>query len=154
MKVVLVLALALMISCSAMDGELQSAISYGEIVELNQYSKDVDKQLMVRLFKSPLYKEGCFKETHGVCQYQYFLSVSTFDENPETNIYRLSEIGEIVEIKWLASEGVDTAVIELELEKYTKMALSNNPELASERFLLKVTLTPGSIDQTLITLSE
>lgn len=154
MKVVLVLALALLVSCSAVDSELQSAISYGEIVELNKYSDNIDKQLLVRLFKSPLYKKGCFKETHGVCQYQYFLSVSTFDENPETNIYRIREVGEIREVKWLGSDAIDTAVIEFDFGKYTKMAVSNNPELVSEHFRLKVILTPESIDQARVEFSK
>lgn len=154
MKVILILSLTLLVSCSAMDRELQSAISYGEIVELNKYSENISKQLIVRLFSSPIYKEGCFKETHGVCQYQYFLSVSTFDEYPETNIYRLTEVGELKGAKWLDSAATDTAVIEFEFEKYTKMALRNNPDLASESFLLKVGLSPKSIDQALTKLSN
>lgn len=150
MKLVIIFLSVLSVSCSSVNTELRNAISFGDIVELNEYSKNVDKQLVVRLFSSPVYKESCFIETHGVCQYQYFISVSTFDEYPDTNIFRLKETGEIREIKWLNSSGVDTAIIEFKIEKYTMSALQNNPKLVSEAKIINAILTPRSMKESLV----
>lgn len=147
MKAVLLSVLLLLVSCASINKELESAISYGEIKELNEYSSEIEKQLYVRLYQSPIYKEGCFKETHGVCQYSYFLSVSTFDEYPETNIFPLSNVGEITDIEWRNSEGVDTAVIDFTIQQYTKAATANNPDLMSSTSVVRVTVTPKSIEE-------
>jgi len=80
MKFFLGLSLLFLLSCAHTNKSLEAAISYGEIKELNNYSKDIDKQLFIRLLRSPVGENSCFEETGGVCQYQYFLSVSTFDE--------------------------------------------------------------------------
>ena len=149
MKVALISFLFLLASCSTTQKDLEFAISFGEIKELNQYSLGVEKQLYVRLFQSPVYKEGCFKETHGVCQYRYFLSVSTFDEHPETNIFPLNEQGEITAIEWQDSNEIDAATIDFIMEKYTKSALLNNPELVSKAMLMRVALTPKIKEETL-----
>ncbi len=149
MKTALLSVLLLLVSCTTMNKELESAISYGEIKELNQYSSEVEKQLHVRLYQSPIYKEGCFEETHGICHYRYFLSVSTFDEHPETNIFSLNEVGEITGIKWRGSRDIDTAIIDFTIEKYTKAATVNNPNLISRTIVVRVTLTPKSMEETL-----
>ncbi len=140
----------MLVSCTtstSVNKEFESAISYGEIIELNQYSSEVEKQLFVRLYQSPIYKEGCFQETHGICKYRYFLSVSTFDEYPETNIFNLNEVGEITAIEWQDSGDIDTATIDLTMEKYTKMATQNNPNLVDKPIVVRVTLTPKSMQE-------
>lgn len=149
MKAILLSILFLLSSCTIMNKELKSAISYGEIKELNQYSSDVEKQLYIRLYQSPIYKEDCFNETHGICQYHYFLSVSTFDEYPETNIFSLKEVGEITGIEWRDSQNVDTAIIDFTIEKYTKAATANNPDLISKAIIVRVTVTPKSMGEML-----
>jgi len=150
MKVAILSILFLLASCSTMNKDLESAISFGQINELNQYSPEVEKQLYVRLYQSPIYKEGCFKETHGICQYRYFLSVSTFDEYPETNIFPLNELGEITGIEWQDNKGIDAAAIDFTMEKYTKAAIVNNPELISRTVMVSVSVTPKSKKETLI----
>ncbi len=101
MKVFLLVSILLLSACKTISNELQSAVAFGVIEELNKLDPDVEKQLLLRLYRAPVYVEGCFKETHGICQYSYFLSVSTFDEYPETNIYKLKTKGEITKIMWL-----------------------------------------------------
>ena len=91
---------ALSASCMALDSDLKNAISFGEIKYLDKYSPEVEKQLYLRLFQSPVYIKNCFEETHGICFYKYYLSVSTYDEYPETNIYELKSQGEIKNIKY------------------------------------------------------
>jgi hypothetical protein len=153
MKGIVVLIVALLASCSTLDNDLKAAISYGEIIELNEYSKSVDKQLLVRLFSSPIYNESCFVEAHAVCQYQYYLSVSTFDEYPEFNIYRLTDVGEITDVKWLESTAIDSAIIEFNLNTYTDMAVGNNPDLDVDNRVLRVMLSAKSIEESSAALS-
>lgn len=142
MKIFFIAFTVLLSSCSSINSQLQEAISYGKIVELNEYSKGIDKQLLVRLFQAPIYNEDCFQETHGVCQYQYFISVSTFDEYPETNIYPLKTQGEIRTYKWLNATEVDTAKLEFGINNYTKVAISNNPRLTPKTSILEVFVSP------------
>lgn len=148
MKATLVLSILLFLaSCATASKELESAIAYGEITELNQYSPEIDKQLYIRLFQSPLYQSDCYKETHGICQYRYFLSVSTFDEYPETNIFPIKNTGEIIAIEWKNIDSVDTATIEFTIQSFTRMATDNNPELAVETKVLRVQVTPQDIKE-------
>jgi hypothetical protein len=147
MKAVFLGVLILLTSCTSIDKELQSAISYGEIKELNQYSSTVEKQLFIRLYRSKVYKENCFKETQDACQYRYFLSVSSYDESPETNIFPLDEIGEITNIEWKKSSNVDSAIIDFTVEKYTKEAITNNPSLVSKQVIIRVTVTPNFMEE-------
>lgn len=148
---------ALMVTCSscyAIDPDLQKAISFGEIKELNQYSSDVEKQLLVRLYQAPIYKENCFKETHGICQYKYFLSVSTYDEYPETNIFELKNTGEIIDVKWSLSNKVDTAVISMTVNKYTTEALKNNKDLKNGKAIINLVITPTKLKESLTSVSK
>ncbi|WDE08802.1 hypothetical protein SG34_033455 [Thalassomonas viridans] len=149
MKILLIALLAFCSSCSALDSDLKSAISYGEIKGLNKYTPEVDKQLFIRLFNAPIYQDNCFKETHGVCQYKYFLSVSTFDEYPETNIYLLKTLGEIDKIEWLPTSDVDTAKLKLAINSYTKAALSNNNKLVNTKSIISIVVTPVEINESL-----
>lgn len=141
-------------SCGAIEAELQNAIAYGEIQELNEFSPDIDKQLFIRLYQAPEYKENCFKETHGVCQYKYFLSVSTFDEYPQTNIYTLKTIGEVVDVKWSFAKAVDTALIDITMSKYTAEALKNNKGLVNTKTLVHLVITPARMSESLAELSN
>lgn len=148
-----ILTLALIVfcsSCSTLDPVLQTAISYGEIRDLNKYTPGVDKKLLVRLFHAPIYLEDCFKETHGICQYRYFLSVSTFDEYPETNIYALDTAGEIEKIKWVPSPDIDTANLELFVNSYTKDALINNSDLVNNSVTVNIVVTPKEIEESVV----
>ena len=129
----------------AIDTELQQAISFGEIKELNQYSPEIEKQLLVRLFQTPVNGDSCFKEAHGVCQFRYFISVSTFDEHPETNIFKLKTLGEAVDIKWFNSSETDTALIKLILNQYSAEALKNNAQLKNTKTILNIKVSPKKL---------
>ncbi len=134
-------------SCATHDGDLWRAISYGEISEVNGYSSEIEKSLYVRMYQAPIYNEDCFVETHGICKYKYYLSVSTFDEYPEVNLFELRHQGEVVDIRWLENKDVDSATIEFRMSKYTKEALQNNSALAVEVDVFQVVLTPHSMDE-------
>ena len=129
MKIFLIFGFILLSACSGLSVELQNAFAFGEIKELNQLDPKVDKQLLLRLYRSPLHKKGCFKETHSVCRYTYFLSVSTYDEYPATKIYKLKTQGEINSIHWINITAVDTAKLKLIFNRYTREALKNNKTL-------------------------
>lgn len=136
-------------SCSALDVNLKNAISYGEIRDLSEYTPEIEKKLFIRLFHAPIHSDDCFKETHGICQYKYFLSVSTFDEYPETNIYELETLGEIDSISWMPISGMDKAKLKLTLNKYTKEALLNNSLLINKRYVVNIVVTPKELTEVL-----
>ena len=138
MKVFLLLGCILLSACAGLSQQWQNAIAFGSIQELNELSSDVDKQLLLRLYRSPSKTENCFKETHGVCQYDYFLSVSSFDETPQTNTYKLKIKGEIVRIDWQNESKNDSAKINVTFNKYTKTALNNNKSLEAEKNTIRV----------------
>lgn len=147
MKIVIILSFMLLSSCSSLNNELQNALAFGAIKELNLLNPEVDKQLLLRLYKSPSYQERCFKETHGVCQYVYFLSVSTFDEYPETNIYRLKTRGDIVKINWQNGTKIDSAKIIFIFNKFTSEALKNNKTLINEEKVVHIVVNTESISE-------
>ncbi|MFL0809851.1 MAG: hypothetical protein K6L76_05500 [Agarilytica sp.] len=134
-------------ACSSLDEGLQKAVAYGKIQELNQISPEIEKNLYLRLYQSPIYKEDCYIETQGVCKYQYYLSVSTFDEYPETYIYKVKNIGEIKEVTWVSGTAIDSAELGLRLSRYSEIALENNSKLdkSEEKVVLKI--TPTSVDE-------
>jgi len=147
MKLLILLIPFLILSCSTVDKNLQKAISYGDVISLNEYSSEIDKRLFVRMLNVPEYKEGCFKETNGPCHNRYFLTVSTFDEKPETNIYPLKARGEVVDVAWHESTENDMADITITMSNHTILAFENNPELKREKILIRVNLTTHSIDE-------
>lgn len=125
--------------------ELSSVMAYGAMKELNNIDPDIEKDLLVRLYQSPILGESCFIETHGVCRYNYYVSVSTFDEFPESNIFRLKMVGEITEIHWVKENKYDYVEIEFILNTYTKEALANNTSLVNSQTKVLVKLEPSSI---------
>lgn len=153
MKLKLLFLALVLTGCSAnqptatniIDAPIQNAIAYGELQQLNELSPNVDKPLLLRLWRAPTDNHTCFVETEGVCQYQYFLSVASFDEQPETNVFALEPVGEIEQIGWLDSTAEDTAVLEIQMQDYTKMAASNNSALEVKPMQFTLTVTPKSI---------
>lgn len=131
-----------------MPEELGNALAFGVIRDLNDLSPEIEKDVYVRLFESPVHQDGCFIETHGVCQYRYFLSVATFDEYPETNVYELKTRGEIAEINWRKESKQDYAEIEFVFNTYTKEALENNGALQNLPQEVLVKVSPTSIAET------
>ena len=150
MKFLVFLACILLSACSSIPKELENALAYGTIQELNNLNPEIEKDLFIRLYEKPIHREGCFKETHGVCQYKYFLSVSTFDEHPETNLYELKNIGEAITINWLKEDTIDSAEISFIFNKYTKEALLNNTDLKNEQNKVIIKVTPTSISETTV----
>lgn len=150
MKKLFFLFLVLSISaCSHADNknridfsELVRAMAYGSVKELNEIDKNLEKDLLVRLYQVPVFGEDCFVETEGVCQNGYYVSVSTFDEQPETNLFKLNMMGEVVDIRWLTEDQSDYAEIEFTLNKYTKEAVENNKSLVNLKstILLKLSV--------------
>ena len=125
------------------------AVAFGEINELNELSQDVDKALFIRLFQNPIYEDACFEETHGICKFEYFLTVSTYDEYPETNIYTLKQQGEIKSIEWLNTNELDTAILKFTMQPYTQAAYDNNSKLVNDDLTVKLRLTPNEFDESL-----
>ncbi len=120
--------------------ELSATMAYGIMKELNNLDPDIEKDLLVRLYQSPIFGESCFIETQGVCRNNYYLAVSTFDEFPESTVFKLKMVGEVIEIQWVRESKYDYVEIEFTLNSYTKEALTNNKSLvkAQKKILLKL----------------
>jgi len=127
---------------------LGSVLALGKLIETNPNTAAHEIDLFVRLYEMPVYENDCFIETHGICQNQYYVTVSTFDEYPETNVFKLKYKGEIVDSYWMEDNKTDYVKLMLVMEKYTGDALKNNNSLINFQFKVLVELTPKSIRQT------
>jgi hypothetical protein len=153
MKFFIILLTILSSGCASLDNDLRNALAFGDIKELNEYSPEVDKQLLIRLYSSPIdtsqaLKEKCFIETHGTCKYSYFMSVSTFDEYPETNIYKLQTEGEITEISWVDTSDIDSAELNLVFNQFSVAALKNNNALINHQKNVHIKANSSEISET------
>ena len=144
MKNIIILFVLFLTACnkSELPQDIREILAFGTMTELNKVDPEIEKDLLVRLYKLPKFEENCFVETHGICKYQYYLSVSTFDEYPDTNVYKLSHTGEISSITWIKESKSDYVEIELTFETYSKQALSNNKLLKNTPFKVKLKVDP------------
>ena len=128
--------------------DLKAALAYGQRIDLDTLDPAVDKNLSLRLYAVPQPGGDCFVETHGVCANTYYLSVSTFDEYPVANVFRLTHGGEVRDIRWREDATVDQATVEVTMDRYTAAARRNNPALPYARHTLVLTVTPVALVET------
>jgi len=107
---------------------LKNVMAYGVITELNNQDENIEKALFIRLYQTPS-NTSCLTEIHSVCQYQYHMSVSTFDKYPEADVFELAIRGEIIDTTWLAVDTHDYAEIEVTYNKFTHDALQRDKSL-------------------------
>ena len=136
-----------LIACSPIGKQEQpetvsliKTLALGRMTELNAQSPDTEHELLVRLYEVPIFENDCFVETHGICQHEYFITVSTYDEYPETNVYKIPYQGELQGFTWLKDEVLDQEQIELQFARYTRAALANNPALVNQKRIIIVKL--------------
>ena len=110
------------------------------MTDLNAQSTDTEHELLVRLYEVPIFENDCFVETHGICQYEYFITLSTYDEYPDSNVYKLPVKGELQGFNWLADDVPDREQIEFRFAKYSKAALANNSQLVNQQSAVTVKL--------------
>ncbi len=129
------------------DINFSKILALGKVIEANEIRAEHEIDLIVRLYEVPIFENDCFVETHGVCQNQYYVAVSTYDENPETNIFKVSQRGVLSSLEWVKDEKVDYVKLVLKMDKYSKEAINNNPGLFNVSSELFIELTPWSIDE-------
>jgi hypothetical protein len=127
---------------------MKQAMAIGSMKELNQLDMEKDKDLLVRLYQVPVLGETCFIETHGICRYKYLISVSTFDEYPEINVFELSARGEVTNISWLPENTLDYVEMELAFNTYTQDALKNNTALENKIYKVLLKIDPKKVVET------
>ena len=150
--VVFILALSVLLLEASFAGPLdqkalKGAMAYGEVTRLNDIETNFDKKLALRLYEVPQFDGTCFEETHGVCKNRYYLSVSTFDAYPEANVFKLNLSGEVVDIEWVETDGVDYAELKLVHRPFTEAALSNNSSLTASESVTKLQVTPDKLTE-------
>lgn len=125
--------------------DLSRVMAYGSVKELNAINPEIEKDLLIRLYQSPIFGESCFIETHAVCRYNYYLSVSTFDEFPQSNVFKLKMVGKVTDIHWLKETKYDYVEIEFTINQYTKEALVNNPALVNTSTSVLIKVDPNRL---------
>lgn len=115
---------------SSPDNQLARAIATGKAYELNSRSPEIEKNLLLRLLEFPAQDgKDCLMEISGVCQYSYFLTVSSFDEAPIFAVFPLEIAGKIIDFKWLQCDRLDCARLTIYFDTYSTEATANNPDL-------------------------
>jgi len=155
MKLIILCLIFFLAACTTSPSndtyQLKEAMAYGTLIELNDRNENIEKNLLVRMYQVPLSNGDCFIETHGVCKYQYYISVSTFDEYPEVNVVKLDVYGEIISVKWLSVKESDYAEIEIIYNHFTKEAIQNNKALSTTKFRILLKINPENIIEECIT---
>jgi hypothetical protein len=152
MRVLSIIFVLFLSACSTTDNnnQLKEAMAYGTLIELNKFDEHIQKEMLIRLYEVPNNSSNCFVESHGVCKYEYFLSVSTFDEYPEVGVFKLSVSGKILNTEWVVVEQPDYAEIVVTYSEYTNEAYENNKTLKKKvlKTELKISLD-GIVENTI-----
>jgi len=148
-------SLLLLVSCSTHSEDkiekldnplLVRILAFGELTDLNQLQKSVDKELWVKVYKVPSTKmNDCFPESHGICEYEYYLVTSQFDENPIINAYFLGTFGEFTNYEWKPVTSTDKAIINIKVSKYSIAALKYNKTLKNKEKEYQLVALPNKI---------
>lgn len=155
MKNILYILLILVIPCASSsnesitkltDKDMIELLIFGELKDLNQIRTDKEKKLWLKIYQVPNREDNdCFPESHGICDYKYYLATSQFDDSPLINAYSLGVLGEVIEYNWQESQSIDTAIISITANKYSKEALNYNKSLVNQVAKYKVIATPNNM---------
>jgi hypothetical protein len=129
------------------DINFSEILALGKVIEANKTRAEHEIDLIVRLYEVPIFENDCFVETHGICQNQYYVAVSTYDEYPKTNIFKITQKGVLSNFEWVKDEKVDFVKLALKMDKYSKEAINNNPSLLNVSSVILIELTPKSIHE-------
>lgn len=128
------------------DKNIIELLVFGESVNLNNKQTDIEKGLWVRLYKVPNTEPNeCFAESHGICSYKYYLATSQLDDSPIINAYYLGLFGEIIEYTWQDIKLIDTAKINIIVNKYSEKALKYNKTLKNKITVYEITVMPEGV---------
>ncbi|WP_419811580.1 hypothetical protein [Bacterioplanoides sp.] len=118
-------------SSAEYSNDIIRAISYGKISELNNIETNHEKKLFLRLISLPE-KGSCIEETLSVCSYKHFISVSSFDEYPDFNIFLLSYNGFFDEVVWKNSGNIDEEIVEVNYQGKKRVLITISPDNVDE----------------------
>ena len=114
--------------------EMVKILALSNVIELNKLDSSFEKSLVLRVFEVPVLEDNdCFPESHGVCTYDYYLSVSQIDEYPEYNVFKIGTFGQIVDFHWKETSELDTAEIEIVTTQYSLAAQKYNDKLSKSK---------------------
>lgn len=124
------------------DRVMVKVLALGEVRDLNKIKTSFEKNRWIKIYQVPSNEPAdCFPESHGVCQYEYYLATSQLDDSPAVNAWSLGRLGEVVGYKWIKTEEVDTAIFTMKVSKYSKQAIHYNKKLKNEINTYRVTVT-------------
>jgi len=129
--------------------EIRKILVFSNMVDLNKLDTTIEKKLVIRVFEVPVSEENdCFPESHGVCAYDYYISASQFDEQPEYNVFKIGTFGQITKYIWKKTSKLDTAEIEIFTTRYSLAAQKYNIKLPKieNRILLSIDVNRLIVD--------
>ena len=133
------------------DKNIVELLVFSEVTDLNKIQADKEKGLWIKLYKVPNRElNDCFPESHGVCNYKYYIATSQLDDSPITNAYSLGVLGEIIEYTWQDTNSLDTARIKIKANKYSKHALNYNKALKNIVTVYELTATPDDLSVAMV----
>jgi hypothetical protein len=132
-------------SPSTRAADLERAMAYGRIVELNDIESASEKGLLVRIFQVPILDGDCAPETHRACEHRLFVSVATFDEQPQTNVFDLGIRGEIASARWLPTEVPDGAALALSIQRIARTRGDEDAALDVQMENVRLEVTPTKL---------
>lgn len=125
---------------------LVEILALSEVTDLNQLQTNIEKNLWVKIYRLPgSQNNDCFPESHGVCKYRYYLASSQLDDSPVLKAYFIGELGEITHYEWLPADRIDTAIINITANKYTREALAYNRALKNTQSHYKLIVTSNAV---------
>lgn len=125
---------------------IHNSMAYGKLIELNKFSPQVEKPLLLRLYETPKADENCGLESGAVCKYQHVLTVATFDEYPEVKIQCINLEGEFIQAEWVAiPQKADEALIKITYAVFSSTARKVNPKLKNQRKTLDLQVNTKEI---------
>lgn len=155
MKKLTFVFLLLIISCTSNsqglvkkinDPALAELLALSELKDLNKLQLNIEKNLWIKVYKLPNTESNkCFPESHGICNYKYYIVTSQLDDSPIINVYYLGTFGEIIDYQWRHTSSIDEAVINIITNKYSKEALIYNKSLRNIVTNYKIVATPDNL---------
>ncbi len=101
-----------------------------EVLALSSVRQIKAKHHIIKLYSIPQ-QGSCVPETHWICDYHYYLAVSTFDEYPEIAVVDLGIVGEIIKFELVETKGF-TEIFQVYNMDFSLSAIKANPKLSTK----------------------
>ena len=100
-------------------------VNRAETQELNKLPGGSEANVKIRLLS--IAEEGdCVPGTHYVCSNKYYLGIIEYGQVSAQSVFYLGKVGEIKNIQWIKTKGIEGAVLEMTVLNYSGYVFSKN----------------------------